>query len=312
MDAKEEFTKLLQSHIESLRPINQKIYCLTQEMYDKALEAVQLKKGVKCPEGARFKFWVLKHFKIHERGSKKVLYCRKSSLPVVPKDKIYYAIERCHIRVGHSGRDKTWEEIKTNYAWIRYDIIHLYLRTCRVCSNKVPLKKQPLILMEFMTRVQMDLIDMTSRPDKSYKWILHMQDTFSQFSWTHPLPSKHHPETLANKLLETFCMFGSPQILQIYNGKEFLDGLIKQLAEKWSGIQILDGGTSPQGCCIKGANDDMELKLGKWLEGNPGRGWAQGLQFVTYSMNTFKSSTTNTSPYEVVFGQLPHGKYLER
>lgn len=57
--------------------------------------------------------------------------------------------------------------------------------------------------------------------------------------------------------------------------------------------------------CVERANGDLELKLGKWLEENEGKGWVAGLQHVTYAMNTSVSETTGKSPYEVVFGQSP-------
>ena len=126
----------------------------------------------------------------------------------------------CHIRVGHSRRAKTWDEIKANYAWIRHDIVKLFVATCRECSTRVPLKKpaagkplktpaagkplkkpaagKPTISLGFLTRLQIDLIDMRSRPDGD-KWILHIRDHFSKFSWTHPLTSKRSSEVAENR-----------------------------------------------------------------------------------------------------------------
>ena len=194
----------------------------------------------------------------------------------------------CHIRVGHSRRAKTWDEIKANYAWIRHDIVKLFVATCRECSTRVPLKKpaagkplktpaagkplkkpaagkplkkpaagkplkkpaagkplktpaagkplkkpaagKPTISLGFLTSLQIDLIDMRSRPDGD-KWILHIRDHFSKFSWTHPLTSKRSSEVAENR--------------------------------------------------------------------------SQGLLHATYAINISTSSTTGKPPYEVVFGQPP-------
>ncbi|CAH1264333.1 KRBA2 [Branchiostoma lanceolatum] len=273
---KAEFYRLVEEQISSLGPRKKDSYYITQERYDKALQALQLDKGVKCQDGNKFKFWVA----------------------------------NCHSRVGHSRRDKTWIEIKNNYAWVRHDFIALYLSTCRECSTRVPLKKpaagRPIIALNYMTRMQMDLIDMTSRPDEDYKWILHMRDHFSKFSWTHPLTSKRASE-VAEKLMQTFCLFGSPHILQSDNGKEFVAGVINELTEKWPGLVIIHGRPrhpQSQGC-VERANGDLQLKLGKWLEEHQDKGWAEGLQHVTYAINTSVSATTGKSPYAVVFGQSP-------
>ncbi|XP_019630661.1 PREDICTED: uncharacterized protein LOC109474743 [Branchiostoma belcheri] len=158
---KADFYRLVEEQISSLEQKRIASYYITQERYDKVLQALQLDKGVKCQDGSYFKFWATKNFKFHEIGSK-ILYCKKSSCPVVPKE-VFDTIKRCHSRVGHSRRDKTWVEIKNNYSWIRHGFVELYLRTCPGCSTRVPLKKpaagRPIISLGFMTRMQMDLID---------------------------------------------------------------------------------------------------------------------------------------------------------
>ena len=79
---------------------------------------------------------------------------------------------RCHDRVGHSGREKTWREVHTNYFWVRYYIISLFLQTCTHCSLRKPLKNRPcgkpIISLGFLTRCQVDLVDMISRPDQDF------------------------------------------------------------------------------------------------------------------------------------------------
>ncbi|XP_035699879.1 KRAB-A domain-containing protein 2-like [Branchiostoma floridae] len=315
---KAEFYRLVEEQINSLGQSKRNSYCLTQERYDKAVQALQLAKGVKCQEGNKFKFWATKHFKLQEIDSKKVLYCKKSSHPVVPKEHIFDAIKCCHTRVGHSRRDKTWEEIKNNYSWVRHDLVQLYLRTCRECATRAPLKKpaaeRPVISLGFMTHMQIDIIDMTNRPDRDYRWVLHIQDHFTNYSWTHPLTSTQALE-VADKLVQTFCLFGSPRILQSDNGEEFVAEIINELAEKWPGPVIIHG--QPYAClpqswgCIEQANEDLQLKLREWLEEHPDKGWAEGLQHVTYAMNTTVSTTTGRSPYTVVFGQSPHTRYTE-
>ncbi|CAG8557634.1 15781_t:CDS:2 [Dentiscutata heterogama] len=49
---------------------------------------------------------------------------------------------------------------------------------------------KPIIANHFMTRVQIDLLDLSSRPDGSWKYIAHARDHFSHFSWAVPLESK--------------------------------------------------------------------------------------------------------------------------
>lgn len=75
---------------------------------------------------------------------------------------------------------------------------------------------------------------MTNRPDGDQKWILHMRDHLMKFSWTHSLASKH-AAGVAERLIETFCLFGCPKITQSNNGREFVAGVIDKLTKEWPG-----------------------------------------------------------------------------
>ena len=311
MDAqRDRFETLLEEHIRGMSQKKQNNYLITKETYDSIVITLQQKKGEKCFMGSKFKFWAKNNFKIEQLGNKHVLYCLKTSQPVVTKEDCFETIKKCHERVGHSGRTKTWDDIRSNYSWVRHPLIQLYISTCAACSTRVPVKNppagKPIISLGFLTRVQMDLIDMTSRPDGEKKWILHMRDHFSKFSWTHALESKRAVE-VAEALLKTFCLFGCPKILQSDNGKEFTAAVIHDLSKLWPGMTIIHGRPrhpQSQGC-VERANGDLQLKLGKWLEEHPDCGWVEGIKFVTYAINTSTSMTTKKSPYEVVFGQNP-------
>ena len=267
-----------------------------------------------CPDGAGFKFWCNKHFKIETIGSSQVIYCKKTSSPVTNKEDMFDTIKQCHQRVGHSRRDKTWDEAHKNYAWIRRESVEFFLQTCPDCSVRVPVKKakatKPIISLGFLTRVQVDLIDMSSQPDGDYKWILHARDHFSKYSWIFPLTSKRAAE-VAEKLTTLFCMFGPPKILQSDNGREFVASVINNITTLWPGLLIIHGSPrrpQTQGCVERG-NGDLQTKLGKWLDEHGGT-WSAALQFVTHAINTSTSATTKATPYEVVFGQRPRQDFF--
>ena len=80
------------------------------------------------------------------------------------RESLFQIILKCHERLGHSGREKTWSEVQANYSWIRYDTISLYLKSCSQCSLRKPLKNRhcgkPIISIGFLSRVQIYLIDM--------------------------------------------------------------------------------------------------------------------------------------------------------
>ena len=69
-----------------------------------------------------------------------------------------------------------------------------------------------------MTCVQMDLIDMRTRPDgisdtKVYRWILQLKNHFTKYCWAKPLVHKEAREVY-NCVREFSFMFETPAILQ--------------------------------------------------------------------------------------------------
>ena len=90
-----------------------------------------------------------------------------------------------------------------------------------------------------MTRVQMDLIDMRSRPDhvdsgKIFKWIIQLKDHFTKFCWAQPLETKEAKEVFS-VVRNIFFNFGPPRVLQSDNGREFVNDLMSSLQNDFSG-----------------------------------------------------------------------------
>jgi transposase InsO family protein len=129
------------------------------------------------------------------------------------------------------------------YSVVPQMAVIIFIRLCPICSKRVCLKPlpcgKPIISRGLMERVQIDLIDMRSRPDGDYKWIAHAKDHFSKFSWATALHVKEAKE-VALFLLEIFRLFGPPLILQSDNGKEFVAKIIQIVAQYWD-IQIING-----------------------------------------------------------------------
>jgi hypothetical protein len=69
---------------------------------------------------------------------------------------------------------------------------------------------------------------MRSFPDGEYKYICHVHDHYSRFSWVQAIRQKETIEVAAY-LFDLFTMFGPPSILQCDNGKEFTTVVITHL-----------------------------------------------------------------------------------
>src|SRR6266480_6509873 len=157
--------------------------------------------------------------------------------------------------------------------------------------------------------LKMDLVDLSYSPDGEFKYICHVRDHFSRFSWAKALTSKRAVEVAAY-LFELFHYLGSsPTILQSDNGKEFCAGIIKELFAMWPSVKIINGRPKhPQSQgLVERANGLLQQKLGKWKESTGQNDWSFGLRFVIMAMNNSWCRSHKKTPYELVYGDKPRG-----
>ncbi|XP_050312883.1 KRAB-A domain-containing protein 2-like [Anthonomus grandis grandis] len=142
-------------------------------------------------------------------------------------------------------------------------------------SAKKGLVVKPMVFSEMNSRCQVDLIDMQSHPDREYKFIMVYQDHLTKFVQIRPLTSKR-AEEVAKSLVDIFCIFGAPSILQSDNGWEFANHVIEELCTIWSGLKI--------------------------VHGKPRHSQSQGLRFVQLMKNRAYHDGIKQAPYTAMFG----------
>ncbi|GES76143.1 KRAB-A domain-containing protein 2-like [Rhizophagus clarus] len=168
------------------------------------------------------------------------------------------------------------------------DLVEKFVNNCNICAIRKPsfhpLAAKPIIARNFLSRIQIDLIDLSYNPDGEYKYICYIRDHFTHFLWVKALTSKRAVKVAAY-LFDLFHFLGSPpKILQSDNGKEFTATIIKELISLWS-----------------------TQKLGKWKEDTGRNDWSFGLHSVILSMNHSYCRSHKKTSYELVFSDKPHG-----
>ncbi|CAB5179837.1 unnamed protein product [Rhizophagus irregularis] len=191
--------------------------------------------------------WIKKKFKLEEitPGDYRVIVAANNN-PVLAVENMYEVLCRTHAEITqHGWQRQTWKSIIERWGWIKQDIVEQFVNNCTICAVQKPsfhpLAAKPIIARNFLSRVQMDLIDLSFDADGEYKYICHVRDHFTRFSWARALTSKRAIEVAAY-LFELFHFLGSPPtILQSDNGKEFCVGVIKELIEMWPTVKIING-----------------------------------------------------------------------
>ena len=79
-------------------------------------------------------------------------------------------------------------------------------------------------------------------PHSGQKWILHVVDHWSKFTFAIPILSKSVRDVANALQRHVFPVFGLPSILQSDNGCEFVNKLIKEVVSTWPGqVQLVSG-----------------------------------------------------------------------
>jgi hypothetical protein len=233
----------------------------------------------------------------------------RSGIPVCPYDRVYEILCKLHGGIQkHAGQKAMWQtvyfifghwhyhyallifimiilQVSQSYEYIPQAFVEKFVSACRICAchKSFPAKvaAKPIESRGFLDRIQVDMICMSHIPDNGFKYICHVRDHFSRFSWAQAMLSKQAKE-VARYLFEIFTIFGSPLILHSDNGKEFVADVISELLELWPDIKVIHGRPrhpQSQGCVERG-NKILQERLGKWMASTESTGWSVGLPLV--------------------------------
>lgn len=285
---------------------------LTREKYQKLINSVNVSKSKtsnKLPDDYR----LLKKYDVMKVGENEKLICPLSKdvqnvVCYAHKEELFGLIDGAHTSIGHGGRTRMLKELQKKCKNITTEIIMIYLNLCETCQKKSKVPKKglvvrPILSKEMNSRCQIDLIDMQAQADNDFKFIFVYQDHSTKFVQLRPLKSKR-AEEVACVLLDIFCAFGAPNILQSDNGREFSNKIIEELCSMWTDLKIVHGKprhSQSQGS-VERANEDIENMLSSWLENNQTNKWSEGLRFIQFAKNRAYHSGIKCSPYEAMFG----------
>ncbi|GBC53473.2 SCAN domain-containing protein 3-like [Rhizophagus irregularis DAOM 181602=DAOM 197198] len=123
--------------------------------------------------------WIKKKFKLEEitPGNYRVIVAANNN-PVLAVENMYEVLCRTHAEITqHGGQRQTWKSIIERWVWIKQDIVEQFVNNCTICAVRKPsfhpLAAKPIIARNFLSRVQMDLIDLSFDADGEYKYICH-------------------------------------------------------------------------------------------------------------------------------------------
>jgi len=142
---------------------------------------------------------------------------------------------------------------------------------------------------------------------RGYKYVLCIVDNYSRWIECIPLKGLTANET-CNALISTFFRLGLPKILRHDNGNNFVAGLNKELYKRL-GIEMRCSTPIHPECngLVERANQTIKHMLHHVLNSDKPRDWDKKLQYLLWSYREVPNSTTNLSPYQMVYGRIGRG-----
>jgi transposase InsO family protein len=140
--------------------------------------------------------------------------------------------------------------------------------------------------------------------DGYYK-LLVIKEYLTKFVRVYPLRSKEKEE-VAENLWKWISLYGPPKQVLSDQGGEFMNHVMDSLLNKLGIEKRVTSAYSPRtdGCTEK-ANDTIVTVLRSHAESDH-INWIKWISFVEYAYNTRRHSSTNYSPYELLFGIKPN------
>jgi hypothetical protein len=150
-----------------------------------------------------------------------------------------------------------------------------------------------------------DLIDLQNAHDGDHGFVLVYQDYLTKFTQLRPLKSKS-PIELGTTLMDIFCIFGPPLVLQSSADLHIENSAIQQTLEAvWPGIRLYQDDSSQWRETAKQRNEQIRSMIAAWMFVNNNPRWSYGLKFVQLTLNSNINNELKRSPYEALFKMLP-------
>lgn len=215
---------------------------------------------------------------------------------------------------GHLGSNRMFNKIREQFYWknMRSDIEN-YVKECISCQTNKALRKinrAPMQITSTSTvpfeRISLDIVGpLPESGTAKLKYILTIQDDLTKYSAAYPIRTTTAEET-SDCLIHFISQFGIPKTILTDQGTNFTAELFK---ETCSFLKIKQLWSSPYHPQTQGALERSHSTLKEYLKSyvdESQSNWPRYVYTAMLAYNTAIHSTTNYSPYELLFGHQPY------
>ena len=210
--------------------------------------------------------------------------------------------------IGHFATRSTFDRIFEKYFWKKMlSQINNVLKQCETCArNKTELElNHPALALKvtgLFDRIGIDLVFGLPESAEGYIGIMVITESLSKYPWAKPIRSKTAKE-IAEVLKEYICIFGAPKTIVSDNGTEFNNELVDTMLKNIGVEHRVTSSYNPRANGLtERTNQSIITALRKHVETDQ-LSWPKWLDWVLFAYRTRVHSSTNFTPFEVLFGR---------
>ncbi|CAH1720138.1 unnamed protein product [Aphis gossypii] len=213
---------------------------------------------------------------------------------------------------GHAGVSRTVKRLQINHNWrnIKKDVKR-YIKNCELCQkNKSHNKtKQPMLITSTVVkpfeRICLDIVGPLPKTLLGNMYILTLQDELSRYALAIALSSTDAP-TVAQAFVECYvCTYGIPKSILTDCGTNFLSDVFKGMCKLLDIKKVQTTAWHPQtNGFLERSHKTLKTYLRSFVDKDSN--WDKLLCYATFCYNTTVHTSTNFTPYELVFGTKPN------
>ena len=215
-------------------------------------------------------------------------------------------IEKAH-KLGHYRALSTYERLKDTFFWKNmFNDIKNYISKCTTCNrhHKEPAVNHPAVALKVdgvNDRISIDLILGLKTTQNGHNGILVITEYLTKFPYIVPIKSKEASE-IAFHLLMYISIFGPPKVILSDQGTEFCNKIVDTMLSSIGIEHSVTSGYNPRtNGMVERFNQTLIESLRKHAEMDV-ENWDKWIPYVGLSYRTRVHSTTEKSPYELLFG----------
>ena len=231
---------------------------------------------------------------------------------VVPIRQREGILKECHDSTSgaHFGIDKTFERIRTDYFWPRMFMdIAEDVKSCLICQKTKVSQQRPTgllgdrILEYPWCTVATDVMEFP-RSKSGFTHLVVYQDLFTKWIELQPIQAANGKNIKATFDDLILTRWGAPPILLTDNGKEFINKIIKSMADEYNIHHTKTPPYHAQANPTERVNRCLKTMIVAFL-GQDHRDWDLHVKEFRFAFNTSTHSITKYSPAFLNFGREP-------